>query len=184
MIDRSTESTSERSLGENPSGNSVVDWGAVKIKREREVQGKNAKKFRLRQRSDSTWSCCQLSNISTCQHLNISTSLSILRMLQGILLNLFDVVHTRNGGTKLFGISTSPNQSLSSQPKLGSGPSIYCRSFVLGIWRPVTLDAHKNPCLDFPLYILNLLSEGFGEKQRISHSARIISGSKGLRFII
>ena len=185
MIDRSTEPMSEWSLGENPNANSV-DLGGCEDKRERnwEVQGK------MPRNSDyvnvptppGILSTFQLLNISASQHLDISTSL--LRVLRGILLNLFYVVHTRNGVTKLFGISTSPISTF-TKLKLGSGPSIYCRSLVLGIWCPVMLGAHKNPCLDFPfIHPRPPIGRFRRKKQRISHSGRIISGSKGLRFII
>jgi hypothetical protein len=168
----------------------VLIWGAVKI-RERETgkfRGKcqeipTTSTFRLHLGfcQLSNFSTSQLLNISASQHLDISTS---LLYCGGILLNLFYVVHTRNGVTKLFGISTSPISTF-TKLKLGSGPSIYCRSLVLGIWCPVMLGAHKNPCLDFPfIHPRPPIGRFRRKKQRISHSGRIISGSKGLRFII
>jgi hypothetical protein len=148
MIDRSTEPMSEWSLGENPNANSV-DLGGCEDKRERnwEVQGKMPRNSDyVNVPTPPEISTSQLPNISAAQLLDISTS---LLYCGGILLNLFYVVHTRNGVTKLFGISTSPISTF-TKLKLGSGPSIYCRSLVLGIWCPVMLGAHKNPCLDFP----------------------------------
>jgi hypothetical protein len=164
---------SEKSLGENPSANSV-DWGAVKIRERKRSSGGKCQEIPV----DDVPTPPEI--LSTFQLLNFSTSL--LRLLQG-LLNSFYVVHTPYTQW-CYQVIWHPHQShLFTKLKLDSGPSIYCRSLILGNWRPVTLGAHKNPRLDFPLYILNLLSEGFGDKG-YHIRPELSRDPKGLRFII